>query len=244
MNLLDVRRLFVKLSGREDLKNEIDDSDNGADYFINAGSKWLDEQLDSGKAEGRNYRLAQVGQFVLPIKSCRAVNEVWVTEGTNPEWVRLVRKDLSFFKFQITNISQATRDTPLCYMPTNLRTSPSTDRPADPDFFDSYANLSDYIAEAHYPYQGILLWPVPARIVQVEIKGIFYQDLLENDGDFNYWSTQHPTLLINAALRELEVSYRNTQGVRDWEADIVGRLANLDKDSVYNDNVDVVELGG
>lgn len=243
MNLLDIRKKFVELSGREDLKNS-DNTDNGADYFINSASKWLDEQLDNEKAVGRNYRLVDPKQFIIPIKECRVIHEVWATEVVNPKWKKLNRRDLDFFKRRVNSIARADKGIPTDYVPTNLRTSPSTDRPQDPDFFNSIADLSDYISDAHYPYQGILLWPFPRKQMQVEIKGMFYQDALINDDDTNFWANQHPNLLIDAALRQLESSYRNTQGVKDWENVIHIKLVNIDKDSVAESNVDIFELGG
>lgn len=45
MNLREIRKLFLDMSGRYDLVNE-DLSDNGANYYINEGSKWLDSKVD------------------------------------------------------------------------------------------------------------------------------------------------------------------------------------------------------
>lgn len=48
MNLGTIRAKFITLSGREDLVNN-DDSDNGANYFINAAQKFLEREF--GHAE-------------------------------------------------------------------------------------------------------------------------------------------------------------------------------------------------
>lgn len=41
--------------------------------------------------------------------------------------------------------------------------------------------------------------------------------LLATDTDENYWSTEKPHILVNAARRMLEVRQRNTTGVGDWD---------------------------
>lgn len=44
MDLSEVRAKFIQLSGRDDLVNA-DTTDNGANYFINAGQKFLDRMF-------------------------------------------------------------------------------------------------------------------------------------------------------------------------------------------------------
>jgi len=44
VDLSEVRAKFIELSGRDDLVNA-NDSDNGANYFINAGQKFLDRRF-------------------------------------------------------------------------------------------------------------------------------------------------------------------------------------------------------
>ena len=45
MNLLEIRTKFRSISGRYDLVNS-DYSDNGANFFIEEGRKWLDSKVD------------------------------------------------------------------------------------------------------------------------------------------------------------------------------------------------------
>ena len=53
MNYKDVRDKFVEISGRYDLITATNE-DNGADFFLNAGQKYLDRFLDAGKAIARS----------------------------------------------------------------------------------------------------------------------------------------------------------------------------------------------
>lgn len=66
---------------------------------------------------------------------------------------------------------------------------------------------------------------------------------LSNDTDECYWSTEHPDILIHAALCRLEISYRNTTGANDWLRAINNDLTNLDMEWVEElvEDLDVME---
>ena len=55
---------------------------------------------------------------------------------------------------------------------------------------------------------------------------------LDGEQDECYWSTEHPDILIHAALHRLEVSYRNTSGANDWLLSLKADLMNLDMEWV------------
>ena len=67
---------------------------------------------------------------------------------------------------------------------------------------------------------------------------------LEDDEDECCWSTEHPDILVHAALHRLEVSYRNTQGANDWLAAVKYDLANLDMEWVEEDIADLDQMEG
>jgi len=67
---------------------------------------------------------------------------------------------------------------------------------------------------------------------------------LDNDADECYWSTEHPDVLIHAALQRLEVSYRNTKGATDWLTTIMADLINLDKEWVEEAVADLDKMEG
>ena len=51
----------------------------------------------------------------------------------------------------------------------------------------------------------------------IETIGSFYHADLSANADENFWTNVSPDILINAALMQLEGSYRNTEGVKDWK---------------------------
>ena len=62
MNLLQMRTKSRELSGRFDLVNS-DFSDNGMDFFINEGRKFLDRLDETQKSWASCFRILTVGQF-------------------------------------------------------------------------------------------------------------------------------------------------------------------------------------
>ena len=65
---------------------------------------------------------------------------------------------------------------------------------------------------------------------------------LDGDTDECYWSTEHPDILIHAALHRLEVSYRNTAGANDWLVTVKTDLADLDMDWVEEEIADLDDM--
>ena len=70
------------------------------------------------------------------------------------------------------------------------------------------------------------------------------EDLLEEDDDSNFWSYEHPDILIKAALQRLEVSYRNTAGADDWMKSLLADLEILDMKQVEADIADLDAMEG
>ena len=76
------------------------------------------------------------------------------------------------------------------------------------------------------------------------INGLFYSAELVNDTDENYWSIAHPMLLYMAAMRQIEITNRNTQGVRDWEASIGADVKTLGFDLVEENIAEADQMEG
>ena len=91
---------------------------------------------------------------------------------------------------------------------------------------------------------GIIVLPPPDVAIVVEVWGKFYSPKLVEDGDTSYWSEVTEDTLIMAALYRLELFYRNTAGARDWLDGINLDLADIDKDTVHEDNSNVDQLEG
>ena len=237
MNYLEIRQKFREISGRFDL---VDDAgaDLGAGFFINEGRKYLDRLDETQKSWGSAFRLLEVGFYSVNFPYCRAIKEVWAA-STMARWQL---KKMPLQEMMEDYLAGAIRDTgtPTYYSPCITRYVPENATPLDLDAFAAWMDVSG--GGAHN-YNAILLnVPTSARLT-IQIQGLFYSMELVNDADENYWSVAHPMLLIMAAMRQIEVINRNTQGVNDWEASISKDMRTLGYDLVEEliAEVDVME---
>jgi len=243
MNLLQLRTQFRSESGRFDLVNA-DFSDNGADFYINAGQRYLDRLINTPKSVGRVFRELPVGAYHAIFPYCRAIKEVWVASGTDDERWQLEKKSIQDIRAEYTG-SWTGLDTgdPLYYCPAVLRAVPETDR-TPVGSLDAFIGFADVMFGEHYSYNGVLIVPPPDQILHVEIWGLFYSPSLDQDAHKSYWSELHPEVLLMAAYRQLEVVNRNTQGVNDWKNSINETLFGVGKDVVEEDIAEVSQMEG
>lgn len=240
MNLLQIRTKFREISGRFDLVNE-DFSDNGADFFINEGRKFLDRLDETQKSWGTCYRSLGVNQYYAIFPYCRAIKEVWVAT-TTARW-QLEKRNLQDLVVGYLSGNPATRSsgTPLYYSPCISRyipeNVPSSEMEAVIGFVE---NLS---GSGHF-YNAVLLNAPASEVMTVMINGLFYSHELVNNTDENYWSGAHPMLLIMSAMRQLEIVNRNTQGVNDWTSAIMTEVTQLGMDLVEELIAEVDQMEG
>jgi len=241
MNLLQIRQKFRELSGLYDLVNE-DGSDNGADFFINEGRKFLDRLDETQKSWASCFRFIEVGHFSTSFPYCRAIKEVWVADTTNSRW-QLEKKDLQdlIAGYMADVPSERNEGTPLYYSPCITRYIPED---ADITEIEAFVGYVDIPSGNAHEYNTIML-NVPVQYkTMVEIKGLFYSQELVNDEDKNYWSEVHPMLLIMAAMRQVEIANRNTQGVNDWTNAILMEMKQLGMDLVEELIAEVDQMEG
>lgn len=241
MNLIDFRKLFRTLSGRFDLVND-DFSDNGVDFFINEGRKFLDRLDETQKSWGaRIYRMA-AGEFYASFPICRAIKEVWVADSVNGRW-QLEKKDLQDLVdgYLCTLPDEFNTGTPLYYSPCITRSLPVG---TTPDSFESWLGYVEIAGANRHEYNAILL-NVPAETdLTLIIQGLFYSDELINDTDANFWSTIHPMLLYMSTMRQIEIANRSTQGVNDWSNSIAIEMKQLGMDLVEELIAEVDQMEG
>ena len=241
MNLLEVRTQARKESGRYDLINE-DGTDNGFDFHLQQGQKWLDRKILHQKSAGRVFRLLEVGEYFVSFPLCRAIKEVWVATAT----ARTQLEKMTIQDFRVAYPNQwgdVGTGTPLYYTPAFLRAVPETESVASANF-DAIVGYTDIMVGKNYEYNGVLLAPRVDQQFHVEVWGYFYTEKLESDTDENYWSVEHPDILIMGALRQLEVFNRNTQGRVDWEGAIDQMLFDIDKDMVEEETSEIDAMEG
>ena len=229
MNLLQMRTKFRELSGRHDLVNA-DFSDNGADFFINEGRKFLDRMDETQKSWASCFRLMEANRFSVQFPYCRAIKEVWVSSIAEGRW-QLEKVDLQdLIMGYLTGLpSSRTAGVPLYYSPCITRYIPENATVEDIEAFIGYVEIP--AGNAH-EWNAIMINVPTDTQLTVTINGLFYSMELIEDTDENYWSAVHPMLLYMSAMRQVEITNRNTQGVNDWKNSIDVEMKQLGMDLV------------
>jgi len=239
MTRVELRTKFIELSGRYDLATDYwgaDYTDNGADYFIDNGQKWLERKMNVKRSSSSIFDEKAIDAYTMSFQTARSIKEVWVNNGTSR--YELEKKTMQEFRDIFPEpISEIDTGGPLYYVPARLRSVDSTD-------MDNLATYMNFVMASSESYDGIIFGPPLDEAYVIEVVGVFYLPALNSEGDENYWSVEHSDLLINAALRQLEVSYRNTEGVRDWDFVVDSDLTDLDKDIVDQDQSNIEEMDG
>lgn len=252
MDYKDVRRKFIELSGRYDLVNP-DWTDNGADFYLNAGQKWLDRLQDTGKMNAKNVQSIAAGTTKVYIDGLRAVKSVWIGVSTDG-LVRLAKASLDYlrqlYEKQLGSVDQGT---PKWYAPAVFR--PYSDVQTTTTL-SGYYDIDDLIlptgaAPVHYTYSGIVIVPPPDQTYYLSIYGLYYSPALSATlaaGTWtqtkSVWTENYPDMLIKAALMQLEIFYRNAEGSKEWKAAVLDDVVGMDKDQAEEEAADISEMGG
>jgi hypothetical protein len=244
MNLLQVRTKFRELSGRFDLVNA-DFTDNGADFFINEGCKYLDRLDETNKSTASCFRFVEIGGFSAVFPRVRALREVYgiSASGTQTGRWKIEKEDLS--SLIEAYLSELTDDRipgyPSLYAPCITRYIPDTSEIDNIEAFVSFMEIPSGHAEE---YNAILLnCPVETKIM-LDLRGLFYSPELVEDTDTNIWSANHPLTLIEAAMMQCEGPNRNTQGYKDLAMVVGDTVRQLGFDKVEEDIAGVEEMEG
>ncbi len=239
MSLLDIRTLFIQRSGRYDLVVDTTDyADNGADFFIQSGQKWVERQAEFVLQDGKVFRKLETNKFGLTFQDARTIESVYLGNSTGRVKLDYLSYDNLIACFPKT-FTTVTPGQPLYWtnvVVRNVNMDSDSDTGGIIDFMD--------VIEDSDNYNAIVLMPPADQDYHVEITGKFRSKKLTEDGDTNYWTDNEPFILVLSALRALEISYRNTQGANDWANAIMSELFGLEKDFVENDTNNIPRLEG
>ena len=248
MEYKDIRKKFVEMSGRYDLVKQ-DWNDNGADFFLNAGQRFLDRQSDVQKDFAGNVQPVAAGTLVVKTIGLRSVREVWAGNSTDG-LVRLTKATLTWLKEEYgEQLSSITQDDPLYYALVGLRPYPDATLAAT---WSGYYDIDDFVlGDTHYTYRGIILCPPPSTTWYIRINGTFYSPTLSAvfaAGTWtqtkSFWTECHEDMLLQAALYKMEVFYRNTEGAKDWKNALDADLLGVDKDLADEESADINQMEG
>jgi hypothetical protein len=225
---------FQEWSGREDLDNEI------IVEYLNSGQRFLDDLSEFQKGESRYLYLSSVGQsFLSLVAQAKLITSVVITESNE--------------SFNVIEV-------PLAELRILDRQLPAYRAQGRPEYF-SLADVRK-VSSAMIPltYQGNMglqesgtsadklgiLFSCPAdKAYLVDITGKFYSATIEEDIDPDtFWAVSYPFTLIHAALYKLEISYRNSEGAKDWLNSIMADLKTIDFNKAEQSAYSISEMGG
>ena len=240
MNLLDIRKKVVQLSGRYDLVvNSTDYADNGMDYFINAGMSMLDKMVTIPDSTARLFYSPVAGEYSITLPSdSRVLQEVWASNAEAR--YQLSKLTPSEFKeYYCEPISETTAGAPMHYAFIDLRS-------LAPDLQSSLAEYLDKPAAegSGHGFRGLVFGPQFDAQYDIEVVGLFKQITLSADADINFWTFKEPDLLVRAALYKLEVHSQGTENAKNWISAIRDDIMLLDFDMAEEESYDIDQLEG
>jgi hypothetical protein len=235
-------RTLVQL--REDLAREsahhelvidfagADYSDDGADYYLNAAQRWLDDMFPYRKSQAWYFSVLAAGQSLVTFNSARYVERVVLASGTDgrTELIRKTQRELQVLYSDYTDVPLSSLDqgTPEYWAPAVIGLAPEQYAEDATTLAAAGAEDLDFLAHGnHYPLQGLIVMPPSDGVRTVEVLGRWYSKELSADADVSVWSVNHPDLLVRAAMRELEITFRNEQGVRAIEGPLLIQLKQI-----------------
>lgn len=247
-----LRKKFCEMSGRYDLINS-DYTDNGADFYINAGQARLDRMQNTGQMKAKYVKQVAAGTIKVYVAGLRSVHKVWAGNSTeelielsNAGTVEYLR---SLYEKQLGDIDQGT---PAWFAPAILRPFPDSSTSTS---LSGYYDIDDLQLHAtvpdHFTYSGIVIAPPPDSTYYISVYGTFYSPTLSATllaGTWtqtkSMWTEVHPSILLKAALYELESFYRNTEGAKDWNNALMVDVTGIDHDFADQESYDINQMGG
>jgi hypothetical protein len=239
MNLREIRAKFVELTGRDNLV-EIELDGNGdivfdaqtgqpkilrdisADYYIMAGSRWLDQQIERTLEQVDRVVDVDKGGYQVNLPAgVRAIREVFVL-GTKA--VRLTKVPIELFEANYGpdfSLYSGVNETPLYYAIGVLR--------------GGRASTTALETETK-----LLIGPPALADITLRVRSLEFSASFEpGDDDTWFWSVVHPDALVTAAMLKMEQAYRNSAGARDHREALADIINGINRDFVRQQIVDI-----
>lgn len=222
MTLLEVRKMFVKLTGRYDLVKDAESyEDDGADFMLNAGIRMLDSMFTHSKSYGTIRLSVKSGKDIYRTDNVLSIEGIQVSSDEG--------------RVTLTHVSE----------------QDITERDPDGDFSSGapkyYAihtgmrnpalgNLKD-----EFKGESFRIFPAPDENLTAYVYGRLTIPL-EEDDDINFWSSNYPETLITAGQYFIERFHRNSQGMADHMRAIRQDLRELDNNAIESQMGSITQM--
>lgn len=212
MTLSEVRKMFVKITGRYDLVKDTESyEDDGADFMLNAGIRMLDSMFTHSKSYGTIRVSIESGEDVYRTDNVLSIEAIQVSSDEGRVTLTHVsEQDITERDPDGSNSSGA----PKYYaIHTGMR---------NPEL----GNLED-----EFKGESFRIFPAPDEDITAYVYGRLTIPLKEED-DVNFWSSSYPETLITAGQYFIERFHRNSQGMADHMRAIRQDLRELDYNAI------------
>lgn len=231
MSLLDIRKRFVRETGRFDLitdtasfANSTNPVTGGADQYIQDGQDFLDRRINFFKEEAEIEFSLATSAFTKDLSNVRAIRAVALFDSQDDEMVYLERSSLRDFRVHYgderSSLSNVSEGQPHHWAVGFLRQTAVT---------TTAARVSN---------TKLIVMPPADRTYTLRVHALLKSDALTQDASVSYWTENHPQVLVWAAQYMLEVGYRNREGANAILANIDQVLEGIDNDLVEQDLVE------
>jgi len=223
MTLAEIRQKFVELSGRYDLVTDQQSyEDDGADFFIQAGQRFLENQLDFPHKQARAEVTLAQGESEAKLAGVQSLDRILRHESEGAALLDEVRYPEFYDRFG----NQTKRGTPSFWSSPVGRSNPAGgQRQTSGD-------------------QHIKLFPAADKEYTFSIIGSFFSQPLENKDDENFWTVVYPETLIQSTMYTAERFYRNRQGMRDHLEAIQRDLTGIDANVAMDEAGEIDQMSG
>lgn len=238
--LLAIRTGFVTRNGRHDLVVDTTSYvDNGANFFIQAGQRYLDTILPNPKSLGRYVKDIATDSYKLEMQYVQSIESVWI-KASGEARQELILKPYSWLLENYTDaIADMSSGVPTYYAPIiNTLSSAQktlTGSTYTTEFTYDYEDIT--FGANRYVYNGIAYRPKADKAYTMTVFARFYS-LMASDTDISWHSENYPELLEMAANMMLESFYRNSAGVSDWKRSIDMFLQGIDRTLINKEMIE------
>lgn len=240
MDLFQIRRMFREMSGRYDLVD--DDSSGTLDMLINQASRALDRKTFHQKSPAVHWAAVAIDDFQVSIPYCRAIKEVWMSYVAPADDVaryQLEKRDLQWIIANYLSAETVSSGTPLYWAPTLTRRIPEG---VDISAFSTYMTYMDPMTDVAQDYNALVFVAPTSAAALIGVRGLYYSKELTLRTDENYWTVNHPTVLLRAVMLELETFNQNRSKIRGWREDLAVDAVEIDKDLVEEEITEIDQI--
>ncbi len=220
MTLSDVRIDFIKASLRYDLVASGDISANvdaGANYFLNAGQKFLDVKSRHPKSSRKHMTSIASGEYSLEVKDLLSVERLtFITSEGRRDITSKVKTIQDLRILAPALITDWIPGTPSSWAMNVIGLAPEQKAETSSTFLASgVLDYDDVHFSDDHEWRGILFYPPVDQTYTIELVGKFYSAVLTADATVTYWTEVHPEMLVIAGLYALERTLKNTTAMKD-----------------------------